>query len=182
MVTISLSTSDSYCVYLVTNDFLVFYIKRKYYYTTIYYYIKNEQLLVTNNLNKREFASTPVTGFQRKVAKQVSLNIFHFLPWCMALATSLDMNIELCFVHCEQSAMKIMTLRVCSLAEIKRYKSNRIQNYFQKVYNASETSRKSLPSAVADTNWLCISALIASQVCFVHMGSYMQFDRELSII
>ena len=36
---------------------------------------------------------------QQGIPSIVSLNIFHCLPWCMTLATSLDMNIELCLVH-----------------------------------------------------------------------------------
>ena len=54
------------------------------------------------------WAAPSVTTFRRRqniplqqgIPSIASLNIFHCLPWCMTLATSLDMYIELCFVHC----------------------------------------------------------------------------------
>ena len=45
----------------------------------------------------------------------VSFNVSYCLPWCVTLAMSLDMNSEQCFCS--------LRLRVCSLAEIKRFKS-----------------------------------------------------------
>ena len=43
--------------------------------------VSNQSQPTTNDLNKADF---------------LKLNI----PWCMNLATPLDMDIELCFVHC----------------------------------------------------------------------------------
>ena len=71
------------------------------------------------------YSSNPLPGhiqkkaqnvpLQQSIPSVVSFNVSHCLPWRVTLAMSLDMSTELCFGS--------LRLRVCSQAEIKRYKS-----------------------------------------------------------